>query len=217
MSDGRGLGECDSDREAADSDASDFGAADSGAADSGEVEPRTVLVVDDESVVRESFSLYLESEGYAVRTASDGEEGLAAVDDDVDIVLLDRRMPDRSGDEVLAEIRARNVDCQIALVTAVDPDFDILEIDCDDYLVKPVDREDLVDTVERLDLLAEYDETRRDLSSLRVKHNVLEVEKHPTELDESEEFATLEAEIAGLEAELEDLESEFDDQLGYDE
>ena len=109
MSDGRGLGERDSDREAADS----------GAADSGAAEPRTVLVVDDESVVRESFSLYLESEGYAVRTASDGEEGLAAVDDDVDIVLLDRRMPDRSGDEVLAEIRARNVDCQIALVTAV--------------------------------------------------------------------------------------------------
>jgi len=187
------------------------------ATDERERDPRTVLVVDDEAVVRESFTLYLESEGYAVRTASDGAEGLAAVDDDVDIVLLDRRMPDRSGDEVLADIRARNVDCQVALVTAVDPDFDILEIDCDDYLVKPVDREGLIDTVERLALLEEYDEARRDLSSLRVKRNVLEVEKHQTELDESAEFARLEADIADLEAELEDLESEFDDQLGYDE
>jgi len=179
--------------------------------------PRTVLIVDDEAVVRESYSLYLESAGYAVRTASSGEEGLAAADDGVDVILLDRRMPDRSGDEVLAEIRARNVDCQIALVTAVDPDFDILEIDCDDYLVKPVDREELVDTVERLALLEEYDEVRRDLSSLRVKRNVLEVEKHPTELAESDEFQRLEDDIAAFEAELEDLESEFDDQLGYED
>ncbi|MFB6139725.1 MAG: response regulator [Halosimplex sp.] len=180
-------------------------------------EPTTVLVVDDEAVVRESFALYLEPEGYAVRTVDSGEAALAAVDDDVDIVLLDRRMPDRSGDEVLAEIRARNVDCQVALVTAVDPDFDIVTIDCDDYLVKPVDRTDLVETVERLELLEEYDETQRDLSTLRVKRNVLEVEKHPSALEDSAEFRRLQDRIGELEAELDELEAEFDEQLGYEE
>ncbi|WP_123539014.1 response regulator [Halosimplex salinum] len=180
-------------------------------------EVTTVLVVDDEEVVRESFALYLEPLGYAVRTVESGEAALAAVDDDVDVVLLDRRMPDRSGDEVLAEIRARNVDCQVALVTAVDPDFDIVTIDCDDYLVKPVDRDDLVETVERLELLEEYDETQRELSTLRVKRNVLEVEKHPSALEDSVEFRRLQNRIAELESELDELEAEFDDQLGYED
>jgi len=177
----------------------------------------TILVVDDEEVVRESFALYLEPVGYAVRTVDSGEAALAAVDDDVDVVLLDRRMPDRSGDEVLEEIRARNVDCQIALVTAVDPDFDIVTIDCDDYLVKPVDRDDLVETVERLELLDEYDEAQRELSTLRVKRNVLEVEKHPSALEDSVEFRRLQNRIGELEAELDELESEFDEQLGYED
>ncbi|QPV63748.1 response regulator [Halosimplex litoreum] len=177
----------------------------------------TILVVDDEEVVRESFALYLEPLGYAVRTVDSGEAALAAVDDDVDVVLLDRRMPDRSGDEVLEEIRARNVDCQIALVTAVDPDFDIVTIDCDDYLVKPVDRDDLVETVERLELLDEYDEAQRELSTLRVKRNVLEVEKHPSALEDSVEFRRLQNRIGELEAELDELESEFDEQLGYED
>ncbi|QLH82639.1 response regulator [Halosimplex pelagicum] len=177
----------------------------------------TILVVDDEEVVRESFALYLEPLGYAVRTVGSGEAALAAVDDDVDVVLLDRRMPDRSGDEVLEEIRGRNVDCQIALVTAVDPDFDIVTIDCDDYLVKPVDRDDLVETVERLELLDEYDEAQRELSTLRVKRNVLEVEKHPSALEDSVEFRRLQNRIDELEAELDELESEFDEQLGYED
>jgi len=178
--------------------------------------PTTVLVVDDEEVVRESFALYLEPLGYAVRSVDSGEAALAAVDDDVDIVLLDRRMPDKSGDEVLETIRAQNIDCQVALVTAVDPDFDIVTIDCDDYLVKPVDKSDLIETVERLELLDEYDETQRELSTLRVKRNVLEVEKHPAALEESAEFHRLEERIDALEAELDELESEFDDQLGYE-
>ena len=189
----------------------------SGREESDSGEETTVLVVDDESVVRESFSLYLESHGYAVRTAADGAETLSVVDDDVDIVLLDRRMPDRSGDEVLEEIRARNVDCRVALVTAVDPDFDIVAIDCDDYLVKPVDREDLVETVERLALLEEYDEAQRELSSLRVKRNVLKVEKHPEALDDSDEFQRLQAQIDELEADLDELAAEFDAQLGYED
>jgi len=186
-------------------------------AEVGNEEPEaTVLVVDDESVVRESFALYLDPLGYEVRTAGNAEAALAQLDDEVDIALLDRRMPGTSGGEIVEEIRARGLDVRVALVTAVDPDFDIVEIDCDDYLVKPVDKDDLLETIERLAMLDQYNETQREVSSLRVKRNVLEVEKHPDELEDSAEFERLQSRIADLEAELDDLEASFDRHLGYE-
>jgi two-component system response regulator AdeR len=177
----------------------------------------TILLVDDESIVLESFRLYLETTDYELHTAANGTEALEVIDEDIDIVLLDRRMPDLSGDEVLEEIREQNFDCRVALVTAVDPDFDILQIDCDDYLVKPVDADDLLETVERLEMLDEYSEAQQELSSLRVKRNVLEVEKHQEELDDNDEFRELTARIEELEDQIEDLEAEFDGQVGYGE
>ena len=179
--------------------------------------PTTVLVIDDEELFQRLFTTYLESAGYEVNAVGSGDAALEAVDEDVDIVLLDRRMPDPSGDDVLAEIRARNIHCRVALVTAVEPDFDIVTIDCDDYLVKPVSREALVDTVERLELLDEYDETRRELSALRVKRNVLEVEKHPSALEENAAFRRLQNEITKLESELDDLEATIDERPGYED
>ena len=73
----------------------------------------TVLVVDDEEMVADAFSLLLER-WYTVRTAHGGEEALSLVDGDVDVVLLDRRMPDRSGDEVLRDLRGA-VEKQLAV------------------------------------------------------------------------------------------------------
>ena len=190
-----------------------------GSAETGDESPdrqTTVLVVDDDSEIRESFTVYLEP-SYQVRTGADLAEARRQLDDEVDIALIERQLPDGTGDEFLAEVRSRNLDCQVALVTSVDPDFGIVEIDCDDYLVKPVEESDLVETVERLEMINEYSEKQRRLSSLRVKRNVLEVEKSPEQLAENEEFQGLEREIDALETELDELESEFDDQLGYDE
>ena len=64
----------------------------------------TVLVVDDEEAVADAYTAQLEGE-YETRTAYSGKEALETVDDGVDIVLLDRRMPGRSGDEVLERDR----------------------------------------------------------------------------------------------------------------
>ncbi|MFB6105679.1 MAG: response regulator, partial [Halobacteriaceae archaeon] len=60
----------------------------------------TVVVVDDEEGIAEAYSYWLSDE-YDVRTAQSGAGALETIDEDVDVVLLDRRMPDRSGDEVL--------------------------------------------------------------------------------------------------------------------
>lgn len=109
----------------------------------------TVLLVDDAEDVVEMYALDLGDE-YAVRRAYGGEEALAKVDESVDVVLLDRRMPNRSGDEVLEEIRERELGVRVAMVTAVDPDFDITAMDFDAYVTKPVSGETIRETVEKL-------------------------------------------------------------------
>ncbi|MFB6156520.1 MAG: response regulator transcription factor [Haloferacaceae archaeon] len=99
----------------------------------------TVLVVDDERAVADACSLLLRQE-YDVRTAYGGKEALEAVDDDVDVMLLDRRMPDISGDGVLNELRVRGIDRAVIMLTAVEPSLAVADMAFDDYLRKPVDR-----------------------------------------------------------------------------
>ena len=150
----------------------------------------TVLVVDDERRLADLFATWL-ARSYDVRTAYDGQEAIDEFDDDVDVVLLDRRMPGLSGDEVLSEIRDQNEEVQVAMVTAVDPDFDIIDLGFDDYLVKPVAKEELNDVVEKMSSRAEYDRKIREYYGLASKRALLESEKPSSELANSEEYQRL--------------------------
>jgi len=167
----------------------------------------TVLVADDEQHLADLYTDYL-TEDYDVLTAYGGEEAVEVLHDEahnVDVALLDRRMPDLSGDKVLADINETGNDCRVAMVTAVNPGFDIIDMGCDDYLVKPVARDELLDVVERLLKLSEYSEKHQQLTSKKLKRNVLEVEKSTAELKRSERFERLSSEIEGLEAELDEI------------
>ena len=108
----------------------------------------TVLVVDDEEEVADVYALRLRNE-YDTRVAYGGEDALETIDVDVDVVLLDRRMPDIPGDEVLEQIREKGYDCRIIMLTAVDPGLDIVEMPFDEYLVKPVEKDTLRNCVRR--------------------------------------------------------------------
>ncbi|MFT4922420.1 MAG: DNA-binding response OmpR family regulator, partial [Haloarculaceae archaeon] len=154
-------------------------------------ERATVLVVDDEPDVADAYAAQLQSE-FAVRTAYSGQAALDRLGDSVDVVLLDRRMPGISGDEVLERIRERNLDCRVAMVTAVDPDFDIIEMPFDDYVIKPVSREDLFDTIDRLLDCSEYEEKLREYYALSAKHATLLDNKPDSELANSDDFSALE-------------------------
>jgi DNA-binding response OmpR family regulator len=172
-----------------------------------------VLVVEDEPDLADLYAAWLEG-SYRVRTAYGGREALEALDDSVSAVLLDRRMPDLSGDEVLEAVRDRGIDCRVAMVTAVEPDFDIIAMGFDDYLVKPVSREELERTVETLLLRNEYDEGIRELFSLASKKALLESEKGPAALEDNDEYRELDAKLDGLRGDLdeklEEIESEGD-------
>ncbi|MFY4813785.1 response regulator [Haloarcula argentinensis] len=169
----------------------------------------TILVVDDEPAVADVYTDQL-GDRYTVETAYSGEAALSKLDSAVDVVLLDRRMPDLSGDEVLSAIREKRYDTRVAMVTAVDPDFDIIEMPFDDYVLKPVSKEDLFQTIEQLLLYADYEERLRECYSLTAKYAALESSKPQTVLDESEEFTALEAELAEVRAELDELTDSFD-------
>jgi DNA-binding response OmpR family regulator len=172
--------------------------------DVGTGEP-TVLVVDDDRELADLFASWL-AERCDVRTAYGGEEAIEIFRRErhaIDAVLLDRRMPDLSGDMVLVTIRDAGFDCPIALVTAVDPDFDIVDKGFDDYVRKPVSRERLRRTVETLLELDSYDSLTRKLSSKRVRRNVLRAAKSAAELAASEGVSRLEREIELLERRIE--------------
>ena len=107
------------------------------------------------------------------------------------MVFSDRRTPQLSGDEVLASIRDRGLDCPVATVTAVPPNVDTLETPFDDYLTKPVSRDDLVGVADRLSRRSAYDRTVQEYVSPTSKRVALEVEKRPESLETNEECAAL--------------------------
>ncbi|WP_254272111.1 response regulator transcription factor [Haloarcula marina] len=168
-----------------------------------------VLVVDDEHDVADTQALRLRDH-YETSVAYGGNEALEMAGPEIDAILLDRRMPDIHGDEVLDRLRERGYEGKVIMLTAVDPDLNILEMAFDDYLQKPVDRETLLSTLEqhldgavRDDRLEEYFEVSSKLA-------VLEGEKSPSELDSSEEYAELEARADELEWQLRTELDDFD-------
>src|SRR5438094_356775 len=113
-----------------------------------------VLVIDDEADIRESLETLLTLEGYSVDLAQNAAEGLRALDSKgYDLVLLDLMMPDRSGMEVLREVRERDRETPIFLITAygsVQAAVDALKSGANDYFSKPWDNEKLLIEIARM-------------------------------------------------------------------
>jgi len=168
----------------------------------------TVLVVDDERDIADLYSAWLE-ESYTVRTAYGAGEALDHADEDVDVVLLDRQMPEMTGDEVLERVRERGLDCRVVMVTAVDPDFDIVDMPFDDYLTKPVMLEELRDAVERMRTREDYDEQMQDFFALSAKKATLEAQKDPVELRNNEEYERLDERVEQLRQEADETVAEL--------
>ncbi|MEF8774263.1 MAG: bacterio-opsin activator domain-containing protein, partial [Halobacteriales archaeon] len=132
-----------------------------------------VLAVDDDEDLADTYALWLENR-YEVRTAYGGEQALDALDGAVDVVLLDRRMPQVSGDEVLATLEERDLDVRVSMLTAVAPDSDVVDLPFDEYLVKPVTKEELVAVVDDLLLRSRMDERTREYLALNATEETLD-------------------------------------------
>ena len=154
----------------------------------------TILIVEDDTELADLYASWLGTQ-WAVTTVYSGDEALEEITESLSVVLLDRRMPDRSGDDLIDVVRERNSSARIAMVTAVEPGFDIVEMGFDDYLLKPVTEYELVGAVEELLLRSAYDAQMREFYALASKRALLEQETSPQERAESDEYDDLLAQL----------------------
>jgi diguanylate cyclase (GGDEF)-like protein/PAS domain S-box-containing protein len=103
---------------------------------------QTILTIDDEPAIRESFHLYLEDYGYTVLEAESGRTGIALFESlHPDLVLVDLRMPEMDGLQVLAHVVGHAPDTPIIVVSgtgAIDDAIEALHLGAWDYMLKPV-------------------------------------------------------------------------------
>ncbi|AGN01260.1 response regulator with CheY-like receiver, AAA-type ATPase, and DNA-binding domains [Salinarchaeum sp. Harcht-Bsk1] len=166
-----------------------------------------VLIVEDRPEIARLYESWL-SEDYDVSVSHDGDDAVDTFDQSVDVVVLDRRLPGRPGDEVLQAIRDVS-DCSVAMATAVEPDFDILEMGFDEYVVKPLTRGELIGTIERLLARDNYADSLQRYFALVAKRSVLEEHKSSAELDD-DRYREFSEQIDDLEADLEHCVDRFE-------
>jgi DNA-binding response OmpR family regulator len=164
-----------------------------------------VLIADDEAELAKLYAHWLD-DSYETLVATGGEEALDLATEAVDVALLDRRMPSMTGDEVLSALRERDIDCRVAMITAVEPDVDIVEMPFDDYLVKPVSREELHSVVEVLLSRATFDNRTQEFFALASKKATLESADKD---DASDEYERLTARMSEIRSELDETLSQY--------
>lgn len=113
----------------------------------------TITLVDDDRNILTSVSMALETEGYAVKTYNDGEEGLKAIlESTPDLVVLDIKMPRMDGMEVLTRLREKS-QVPVIFLTSKDDEVDEvigLRMGADDYITKPFSLRLLIERIRAL-------------------------------------------------------------------
>ena len=169
----------------------------------------SVLIVEDESETTTMYQRWLGT-SYDLHVSQDGECALETLDETVDVVVLDRRMPGVSGESVLERIRTSGLNCRVVVVSAAEPDYDIVETGFDDYIQKPVTETQLSECVERLLRRSAYSRDLREFYALAAQRAALEETKHEDELRDSDVYRRVSADLDELGSRLDEYVSKFD-------
>jgi len=164
-------------------------------------------VVEDDRELADTYSVWLEPE-YEVRTAYSGSDGLTWYDSSVDIVLLDRQIPDLSGMTVIQNMEKRDVNDQKAMLTGLEPGSDLAELPCDEYLRKPVTKSQLRDAVDELRVRSDLDDELQRHFTLTSKIAAL---KNNDATDTADTVDALRREAEQTRARIEDQMSDLDE------
>ncbi len=133
--------------------------------------PVRILIVDDEKLIRWSLRQRLEAAGYEVLEAEDGAEGLERCRDDVDLVILDFRLPDTDGVSLIPKIKRQSPDIVIILLTAyasVPNAIEAIKLGAYHYVNKPIDLQEMLLLVEKA---LETTRLRREVRALRARES----------------------------------------------
>src|SRR3974390_1892651 len=107
-----------------------------------------ILVIDDEAGIRESLEVLLTLEGFSVRMAADGEQGLRILEmESFDLVLLDLALPGQSGLDLLPQIKERQPETPVIMITAygtVENVVEAIRAGAENFVQKPWDNEKLL-------------------------------------------------------------------------
>ncbi len=114
----------------------------------------SILIIDDEKSQRDILTGYLRKKGFKIFSASSGVEGINIVKENlIDIILSDFKMPDKTGLEVLEEIKKINPEISFAIITAygtIENAVKAMRMGADDYISKPVNLDELDILLERI-------------------------------------------------------------------
>jgi two-component system response regulator AtoC len=114
---------------------------------------KSILIIDDDPLIRKTLSSHLLKGDYEIVAAEDGEEGLQQYEECMpDLVILDIRLPDMDGLEVLSKIKEKNKNANIIIMTAYDDmktTVEAIKLGAFEYLVKPLDYVELDLTVNK--------------------------------------------------------------------
>jgi len=114
----------------------------------------SVLIVDDDEFLTESFRMLLQDAGFDVETASTGNQALLkASQTDFDLAILDLKLPDTTGSELGKRLKSRNKNLNVVLLTGhseILDDMDPEDLGTDEVLFKPISAEELLKITEKL-------------------------------------------------------------------
>lgn len=141
--------------------------------------PIRILVVEDERAVARGLEYGLNKEGFSVLAASTGQQALdIARSQEIDLILLDLRLPDISGYDVCKQLRAEGKRMPILILTALDDEIDRvlgLELGADDYIVKPYRLRELIARI-RAHLRRAYGELAETVRGGRLVFGEIEID-----------------------------------------
>ena len=127
-----------------------------------------VLIVEDEQLIRWSLRQKFEAQGYNVTDVENGQDGLAALDGALfDLIMLDYKLPDMTGLDVLRKVRETDTDVVVIMMTAfssIESAVDAIKLGAYGYITKPFDMDELFATVDKA---LETTKLRREVRELR--------------------------------------------------
>lgn len=170
----------------------------------------SVLIVEDNREVARVYEAWLAND-FDVTVTFRGADAIDILaESDHDILILDRRLPDMDGDAVLASLEARGYTGYCIMITGTVPNLDIIDLSIDGYLTKPITKQELIQTIARLQSVGVYDMAMREYYSLVQKKAVLTAHGRFESIDNIDEFEMINEQIERIRGQISRVGKRFE-------